>query len=482
MFSDHIAKILLIVVSILFIWWIWQIYHKYITYLRRKSSRKTTYYEEINKNKLLIDQIKQQGQRGQINNQYKIALVKYYLALKDLYFDGIPDKYDINGNKIKGVPPNPTMAIHYTKLAIENGYLHGWLDLASMYHLGFYDFPSNLDIAGDIYRFIIENVHDENIVNQAYRLYNELIEESERIKTHQWLNLPYTSTIRPQKTRYEMTQKPTARHHQYQIPFMGNMVDDIGEIDVNTIFRANNNTNMNDNPQTENVINHGQIKNDMHNVHDHAVIATINQSIDKLKKETSIKKETHTCLQEIRNYLSNLPNNDKKNDSIIALDAIEKSFLPLSFSNLTESDVLCLVWNRIHDDIHSDNINKLKENLADELAECIEHDKPVCSTGRFVRILDTLNVVDPAVSIRPTFVVNDEIMTKVGKIRDDHYNLLTEPEKELVDSIAPNEFQKQWTQTLKDDILNQLNEEYVKTGIMTPETFKIETKKWIDEI
>ena len=459
-------------------------YHRYISNLRRKSSRKDTYYEEINKNKHLVDQIKHSNQ---FDGQYKMMLVKYYLALKDLHYNGLPDKYDNNGNKIKGVPPNPALAIHYTNLAIKNGYTHGWLDLANMYHYGFYDFPSNLDTAGDIYRYIIENVRDGDVVNQAYRLYNELIEENDRIKTHQWLNLPYTSTIHPQKTRYETAQKPPIRQHQnpfqtpFQVPFM---VDDVGEIDINTIFRANNNTNFGDIPPMDGVDQPGnvQIKNDMHNVHDHAVIATINQSIDKLKKETSIKKETYTCLQEIRNYLSKLPNNDKKNDSIIALDTVEKSFLPLSFSNLTESDVLCLVWNRIHDEIHSDNREKLKENLADELAECIEHDKPVCSTGRFVRILDTLNVVDPAVSIRPTFVVNDEIMTKGGKIRDDHYNLLSEPEKELVDSIAPNEFQKQWTQTLKDNILNQLNEEYVKTGIMTPETFEIETKKWIDEL
>ena len=184
----------------------------------------------------------------------------------------------------------------------------------------------------------------------------------------------------------------------------------------------------------------------MHNVHDHSVIATIRQSLSKLQAETTpLDRNRGQCLQEIRRYLSTRPDNDKKTDAIQALDGMERSYLPLSFTDLKEVDALALVWNRIHSDRHSDKPHVLKENLADELSECIEHDKLVCATGRMTRILDTLNVIDEAVNIKPTYAINEEMMTKAGKTRDDLYDQLTPEQQSQVDSLAPNDFQRQWT-------------------------------------
>jgi len=90
-------------------------------------------------------------------------------------------------------------------------------------------------------------------------------------------------------------------------------------------------------------------------VHDHSVITTLKQSVEKLQKETPIIKEQSQCLYEIRNYLNSLPNNDKKKDAMMTLDTIINSHLPLSFSNLKEVDALTLVWNRIHDSKQQDN-------------------------------------------------------------------------------------------------------------------------------
>lgn len=449
--------------------------------LKRKSDHlKKKYYQQIKNNQKNIQQTQKMGLSDE---EKRWELINYYLSLKDLYYNGIPDKYDLNGAKIRGVPPNPKLAVDYITMAIENGYLRGWIDLAQMYHYGFYDFPADLDHAERIYAYIIDNVPDPAIVNEAYNLYLDANEENEKIKTHKWLNLPYTTKIQPKKTLYELGQHKTKKQQQpVQIQGFFPVVDnDINNtpVDINTVFRiGGNNPTIEVQPDPDDRV----IRNDMHNVHDHSVIATIKQSIENLQKNTHNSKDNPQCLREIRQYLDALPNNDKKNDAITALDAIEKSYMPLSFTDLKETDALALVWNRIHSDVHKDNVKTLRENLADELAECIEHDKPVCATGRFTRILDTLNVVDQDVNIKPTFAINEEMMEKAGKIREDAYNHLSEKERSDVDSLAPNDFQKQWNNKLKEDIIGQLHTDYVKSDIMTQTTFDSETKKWIDEI
>ena len=395
---------------------------------------------------------------------------------------GFPNRYDARQTKIRGVPPNPQLAIESLQMAIGYGYLQGWIDMVEMYHYGFYDFPSDLDRAENICIYITQNIRDTGIIGQAYRLYQEIRQENERIKTYRWLNLPYTSPIQPKKTRYELagtktTGTGTGHIWRHLTPDQDTTPETV--VDLQTLFEAND---ANHDEGTGVETGAGAIKNDMHNVHDHSVIATIKQSIDQLQKETPISKNSTQCLYEIRNYLNTLPNNDKKTDAIMALDSIEQAYMPLSFTDLKETDALTLVWNRIHSDVHKDNAAALKENLTDELAECIEHDKPVCSTGKMTRILDTLNVVDEAVRIKPTFMINQEMMEKSAKLRNDAYNQLDDTGRSQVDSLAPNDFQKQWTATLKDKIRHQFAEDYVKTDIMTQSAFDAETSKWIDEI
>ena len=437
---------------------------------------KNQYYKKIQDKKVSINQkqhdIINQKQHDTIDpNQ----LIENYLSLKDLYYNGIPDKYDLNGFKIKGIPPDPELSIYYLNLAINEGYLRGWIELGQMYHYGFYNFPSNLDQAEKIYKYITNNISDQSIIDEANDLYREANEENQKIKTHKWLNLPYTTTIQPKKTLYEIdqTKKPAQIVNSHPI-----QNDPIDLIDINNLFRTGQNIRTN---IDESDINR-RIKNDMHNVHDHSVIATIKQSIDRLQKDTKIDKDKNLCMREIRSYLNSLASNDKKTDAIRALDSMERNYMPLSFTELKETDALALVWNRIHSDKHSDKIETLKENLADELAECIEHDKPVCATGRFTRILDTLNIIDDAVNVKPTYAINEEMMTKAGKIRDDRFNQLTEDQKNVVNDMAPSEFQKKWFKELKQEIKKQLADDYVKSNILTESTFENEIKQWIDEI
>ena len=59
-------------------------------------------------------------------------------------------------------------------------------------------------------------------------------------------------------------------------------------------------------------------------------------------------------------------------------------------SNLNGTNVLTHIGNLNATGV-LDNIDNLKQNLTNELSESIEYGLPVCATGRFNRIIDTLN-------------------------------------------------------------------------------------------
>ena len=71
-----------------------------------------------------------------------------------------------------------------------------------------------------------------------------------------------------------------------------------------------------------------------------------------------MERDLSTSLKEIRQFLKKMPKNDKRNDALKSLNRIEKNTSPFTFSDMKEVGVLNLVWNRIHSDVHKDNLVK----------------------------------------------------------------------------------------------------------------------------
>ena len=57
-------------------------------------------------------------ERKENDREHKLA---YHTRLYELYYVGIPDRYDNNGNKIKGIEPNAQQVVkHLKNLSIQN--------------------------------------------------------------------------------------------------------------------------------------------------------------------------------------------------------------------------------------------------------------------------------------------------------------------------------------------------------------------------
>lgn len=403
---------------------------------------------------------------------------EWYYKMHELYYNGIPDKYDNQGNKIKGVAPDPNRSLNFLQQAAmisKNPQLY--LKLASIYQNGMYNFKPQLEAAAQLYQGIINMFPYRDIMAEAHEKLAEVMKEIKNVQTYAWLNLKYT----PKKNEHhekiaKMLQQQRGAGNGGLFGYIRNAFGAATEtLTRGGLFRADNNFGLDLDDRQQ---------NDAHNTHNSQVVATVANSLKKLQESTDITRSAPESLREIRSYLSNVPESDRRTDALKSLDSIERSILPVSSVGMKEVDALNIVWNRINNH-HSDKQDDLKDILYTQLADMQEHGKTVCSTGKLERVIDTLSTFDDNVSIKPTYVINDEMMNKASKVRENIYSEYGQAygdvrKRMLEEGTAPD--QAEYDQKVRAGILDNLRKDYVDTGILTEEKFRSQVDKWIDEI
>ena len=145
------------------------------------------------------------------------------------------------------------------------------------------------------------------------------------------------------------------------------------------------------------------VHNDSQNVHDHSLQNIGNIIIDKLGKEN---KNTDNFVTNRQALLSGL--NEKKYPNVKRVcdslgDTIHSRF------EKSEKDVFNLVWERVKDN------DDLKHMFIDNLNSGVEHNYVVCSTGKIMRMLSTLDIVDNNLpDLKPEWVIKQEIMQTIA--------------------------------------------------------------------
>ena len=391
-------------------------------------------------------------------------LIRFHKNMYNLYHDGIADRYDLKQNKINGVAPDPRMAISHLDKAIDLGYTDGYILMGKMYHYGIHDLPVDLDKALVYYQYI---------VNHKLKGNNEALKNISTIKKHnhseyyqkisKWLNLDNNNN-----NKRETHTKTSFMKEEYNVPVIkidredddDDDDDDGDDVAYRTI--------------TPDVIT------DTQNVHDHTLINTVKDSIHKLQQSTDITVNIEEALQKLRGFIQSKPNTDKKNDALRTLDTIERNSQELISFNMKEVDLLNLVWNRIINN-HDDSVD-VKNNLFDQLANSVEHDSVVCSTGRFTRLLDTLNVVDENVNIKTRTLINREMMNQSSNIRKQLYDKCSVEEQDELDNPAVNAFSMDFNERLKTQLRTEFKQTYVDTGILSQTDLDTELNVWINYI
>lgn len=395
-------------------------------------------------------------------------VARAYKNLGNLYRNGIPDKY-IRGKKIIGVDRNLDKAVECYNNAYRYGSVDALITLADMYH---YDFIEDYyqegasEKAKDLYNYILEigNVYQKAIANQRL---SQMLENSR-------------NDLTPFLTGYGMDGFELMPHN-LTTPTPTNR-DTVNPREfINQIRIENGNRNGNRNV-TELIDNNPQ------NVHDNGVTNSVKESIKKLKLTTDRFFNVTDALNQITEFINRNVSlsNQQKDDAFKTLNTIANSNGVLSGTNDTEADALSLVWNRIHNDINTENRENLKNNLVNELIEAVEHGNVVCSRGRFNRIIDSLNAVDPDVNIRPQWAYKQEMISKANVIRQDMIDKLSITDKKAVENPDPTPEQEEicdeFNKKYKTSVINTLKKDYVESGLLDENILKAEINSWIDSI
>ena len=369
--------------------------------------------------------------------------------LYELYNNGVPNKY-VDNMIVHGIEPDSTKAIETLHKIIKSPYGTDIdiLNLAKIYHYGMHKFERDIVKAESIYM----NIYSEN--PQTLQIIKESLSDINKIRTYAWLNLPTT-----------VNMNDLTNHEQYNTRTNPRVRDRETTIITREPIRARK---------------QDKEKNDPQNTHNSQVLSTVRNTLEKLKNSdttTATISESDTFKQ-ISEYVNNLPSSDKKKDVLKSLDDIRSNKTPLSSTDMTESRALQLVWNRINT---YQTPEDSKEILVEMLSSMQEHGHTVCSTGRFTRIISTLDGIDEQVSIKPTYAILEEMMNKSSKIRDQFILEKPENERRLYEK-GMHANQKEYDESLKNTIIKTLKEDYINTKILDEVSFNTEINKWIDHI
>ena len=467
---------------IYFLFWYNQVSKNQTQKIKQDTNHKTK-VEEFNQTLQLLSNYEEYPEHTEYTEPQVRRSYQKERDLYELFFKGIPDEYDLDGNLMKGVEPDANKAIEYLTTVINSpeGTDKDVLNLAKIYHYGMHKFDVDLNKTEEIYQDLKFSPSANEEIRQTIR---EALVDINKIKVYSWLNLPLerpaTHTQQPYVQLPE--QRQPIRHvtegelilipGQHRNQMHNQMHNQLNQPNLLRVRQVNNQDDRNTKGY-----------NDPQNTHNSQVLSTIRLSIDKLKQGTRIVKGPEETLTEIRAYIHLLKESDKKQDAIRSLNEIVKNREKLSSTDMTEMEALNLVWNRIHDrDKFEESVaNNLKENLFDELASIQEHGTSVCATGRFTHIVDTLSGVDNDVSIKPTYAINEEMMNTAARVRTEMMALEPETERNLLERGTSTK-QTEFDQLLKNTIVNKLKEDYVTTKILSEVAFSTEVDKWIDSI
>lgn len=163
------------------------------------------------------------------------------------------------------------------------------------------------------------------------------------------------------------------------------------------------------------------VKNDTQNVHDHSLQNLGNRIIDTL--QTQVKTAPSDFLSNKQALLSHV--DEAKHPHVRRVcDSLNPDFVHSRF-NKTEADVFNLMWTKVRDDPDKRDI------FIDSLNTGVEHGHVVCSTGKIMRMLSSLDGTDDSVpDLKPDWVVRQEILAVISNTIDN----LNKNEKRLYES------------------------------------------------
>ena len=335
-------------------------------------------------------------------------------------------------------------ALHHYVLAFQNyGYEDAVIEIAELYAYGLHpNIPPEKIIAGRIFKYICycEEFSQRSKDYAKYVLHNItplMYDDIDRIQ-YKYSQLLPTNIIELISNVKPNTLVPTEQHAPLVI---------VNDTDTNTI-----------------VVVTPVIVNDSQNVHDSQLQNAAKKNIDTL----SMGDDTDhiDIIKTIYKTHPKLATIDKDNISIV-LNSINDKNVHSKYGK-TEMQILNAIWNRINSNVNNTHKEELVLALADQLASAVEHGTVVCSTGKIMRIISSLEAIDQGNDItplKPKWAIDREIAEAAIKVKN---TVLSSRPRHIVDAYNSGEDDELVT-AMQDMLTQKCYDDYVKPGIINNE-------------
>jgi hypothetical protein len=163
---------------------------------------------------------------------------------------------------------------------------------------------------------------------------------------------------------------------------------------------------------------------DSQNVHSSSVQKGVAQKLQFIESHSHNNSHNSHTMDSFRAHVKN------SSMSVTEKENIERVLQSLSHAvhsryNKSEHDIFDSVWNRINASVNQDRRDDMANVFAANIASGIEHDTVVCSTGKVVRMIGSLDGMDAETNavgmqeLRPEWALDAEMATAAAKIRQD---------------------------------------------------------------
>lgn len=369
----------------------------------------------------------------------------------------IVDVMDFKNVEIPGVNNDPTLQLlNDYKL----GHEEAVLDLAKLYMYGVHPFylPDKL-AAGQICNFIIFNENFSKVAKiRANELFKDMTYSDIPLNDRTYIKLPdnpvhILSSISPQLPLHKMSAVTNTA------PVDRNYIDDfinLDDIDLETqetLFAQFTSVK----------------KTDAQNVHNSVVQNVASKRLDYIENVNNNNSflKNNDCEGEFKMWLHNQPikHEDKENIHNV-LNTLND--LPHSKYNKSERDVFNNVWQRINHPVNTHNKEEMRKVFAQAISSAVENGLVVCSTGKIVRMLGSLDAMDAEQDkiggiLRPEWAIDNELGEMASQIRKNKLALIS-PSERLAYENGENPILEE---QLREEFREKIKAEYVDTSIIS---------------
>ena len=210
-------------------------------------------------------------------------------------------------------------------------------------------------------------------------------------------------------------------------------------------------------------VNVANIRNDAQNVHDGELqnAATANLRIIEKNDVTS-----PDSFEQVKSVFQSHPRFTATEKTHIArvLLSIDDTNVHSKYER-TEKQVLDSVWKRINSNINKENRDELIKSLGEQLASGVEHGFVVCSTGKIMRMMGSLEALDAGqelVQLKPKWAIEREIAESASRVRDQVLQECTNEDKILYETGDHPAL----TKRMREALWNVCVKDYVGPGIL----------------